>query len=322
MERFDADDAIDKATELGRAVKQKLPGKRGMTISLVCLALLFVLFAIKGKIYYDLAQNEILFIKEMGSGKVYIHKNAGWKWVRFGEPTMIKKSYTFWFSNKADQGKKNDESIKARFNDNGHGNISGSIRINSPLNDKQLLDIYSQFKTQEAIEHEIIRTTLEKAVYFAGPLMSSTESASTKRNMLLSYIEDQAQSGIYKTVSEEVKVKDTLTGADKTMTQVRLLTDEKKPNGIARHEQSLLAKFGFTSSNLSINEIVYDDEVEAQIKAQRESIMSVQTSIAAAKKAEQDTITTEEKGKATAAKRTSWVALSRNSPSRNGCLKS
>jgi len=282
-------------------VKQKLPSGRRLTTIVVGIMALMFLSSLKGRVYYDLGQNEILFVKAIGTGTVHIHKDAGWKWVRFGEPTVVKKSFTFWFSSKPDQGSKEDQSIKARFNDNGHGKISGSIRIDAPLEDKALMEIYSKYKTQEAIEHEIIRTTLEKAVYFAGPLMSSTESASTKRNMLLSYIEDQAQYGIYKTTSKDVVVKDEVTGAEKTITQVDISKDEKAPNGYGRHEESLLARFGFKSSNLSINEITYDDAVEAQIKTQRDSIMAVQVAIANAKKAEQDAITAAKNGEANAA---------------------
>lgn len=295
------DDVMGKAGELGDAMKGKLPGKRGMTILIVCLALIVLIVSLKGRVYYDLGQNEILFVKEIGTGKVHIHKAAGWKWLYFGESTVLRKSFTHYFSVKPTQGSKLDQSLKARFGDNGHGNISGSIRINTPLDDKFLIELYSQFKTQENIEREIIETTLEKAVYFAGPLMTSIESASTKRNMLLTYVEDQAQYGIYKTVSEEVKVKDPVTGIEKTATQVRLITDEKQPGGIARHEESLLAKFGFKSSNMTINDIEYDEATKAMIKAQQDSMMAAQVAVANAKKAEQDAITAEKSGQAAAA---------------------
>jgi hypothetical protein len=53
---------------------------------------------------------------------------------------------------------------------------------------------------------------------------------------------------------------------------------------------------------LAINAIVYDDEVEAQIKVQQQAYMQVQTAIANSKKAEQDAITAELQGKAAAAK--------------------
>ncbi len=55
-------------------------------------------------------------------------------------------------------------------------------------------------------------------------------------------------------------------------------------------------------SNLSINSIDYDSSVEGQIKSQQSLTMQVQTAMANAKKAEQDAITTEQQGKADAAK--------------------
>jgi membrane protein involved in colicin uptake len=57
-----------------------------------------------------------------------------------------------------------------------------------------------------------------------------------------------------------------------------------------------------TASNITINGIDYDPAVEAQIKQQQEAIMAVQQAIVNAKKAEQDTLTVEQQGKAEAAK--------------------
>lgn len=285
--------------DIAGKIKEKARGNLWAVITVIILVAGAIITPL---VVEDIEQNEILFVKAVGTGKVRIYKSAGWHPQYGGDVTRIKKSFQYWFSSKDDQGGKADGSIKARFNDNGHGQISGSIRIETPLDDERLMDLYTTYKEQSVIEHELIRTVLEKAVYMSGPLMSSTESASARRNQLFTYIEDQAQNGIYKTVSHDVKIKDAVTGQEKTATQVEPIVDPTAPNGIARHEGSPLTRFGFKSSNLSINDIEYDDDVKKQIATQQSSIMAVQVAIANAKKAEQDTLTAIENGKAAAAK--------------------
>ena len=63
-----------------------------------------------------------------------------------------------------------------------------------------------------------------------------------------------------------------------------------------------MKEFGIKVFNLSINEIKYDEAVEAQIKQQQQLTMQVQTAIATAKQAEQETLTAKQQGMANAAK--------------------
>src|SRR3989338_7000734 len=133
-----------------------------------------------------------------------------------------------------------------------------------------------------------------------GPLMSSRESFADKRNDLLRYVEDQVEGGVYQTTARDVRAKDELSGADKTVKLVEIINGS---NGQPlRQEQAQLTKFGINPRNFSIKRLPYDTQVEEQIKQQQQLTMEVQTSIAEAKKAEQRTTTTIEQGKADAAK--------------------
>jgi hypothetical protein len=217
----------------------------------------------------------------------------------FGIASHYKKSNQFWFSKKTDEGHKVDQSIKIRFNDGGHGQISGSVRWYMPTDDKAILKLHTDFGSQEAIEQQLIRQVVTKAVYMTGPLMSSKESSAEKRNDLLSFIEDQSINGVYKTKQEEIKVHDDLMNTDKTITVVKIVENKSLP---MRQEVSALKMYNINIQGLAINAIDYDDEVEKQIKVQQQAYMQVQTAIANSKKAEQDAITTELQGKAAAAK--------------------
>ena len=133
-----------------------------------------------------------------------------------------------------------------------------------------------------------------------GPLMSSQESYASRRNELLYLIEDQIQNGICLTKTTQEKTKDPITGAEKTVALVSLVTDkEGKPK---RAETSPLTEFGVKAFNLSINEVKYDEQVEGQIQQQQKATMQVQIAMANSKEAEQRALTTVKQGEADAAK--------------------
>jgi len=268
----------------------------------ILAVLVIVIVSFAGMIVEDVGGNDIVIIKAIGTGNLKFVTTPGWTLQMGGEVTHIPKSFQYWFSKKSDQGSKVDQSIQARFNDNGHGAISGSVRIDTPLDELHLRAIYTRYSTFDRLQTELIRTVFENAIYMAGPLMSSTESASSKRTLLRTYIEDQAQNGIYKTQTRDMKTKDAITGAEKTVTIVELIQDANAEYGIARQEDSPLKVMGFKVSNLSINEIIYEKAVNDQIAAQQKLIMDVQISMAQAKQAEQKALTVAKEGEAIAAK--------------------
>ncbi|MCX6739653.1 MAG: SPFH domain-containing protein [Candidatus Parcubacteria bacterium] len=269
------------------------------TIGVLAILALFVLAAASTKLFEQVAAGEIVVIQDPYDGELHFYTDPGLVYQNLGHATHYKKSFQYWFSKMDDQGNTKDQSIKIRFNDGGHATISGSVRVDLPVDKVMLRDIHTRLGSQAAIEQEVIRTVIEKSVYMSGPLMSSKESYAEKRNSLITYIEDQAASGIYRTISKEAKVTDPLTGTDKTVTQVEIATDAA--GLLLRQESSPLLRFGLKLYNLSINAIDYDGEVEKQINSQQQATMEVQTAMAEAKKAEQRAITVEKQGEANAA---------------------
>lgn len=265
------------------------------------LGILFlVLIVFSGKIVENVDNSEIVIIQSAFSGKVSIYTTPGPVMQSFGTATHYKKSNQFWFSKLKEDGKENDQSIKIRFNDGGHGSISGSVRWYMPSDEKAILKLHTDFGSHDAVEQQLVRQVVTKSVYMTGPLMSSKESSAEKRNDLLSYIEDQSINGVYRTKQEDIKVHDDLMNTDKTVTVVRIVQD--KNNLPMRQEVSSVKMYGVSLQGLALNSIDYDSEVENQIKVQQQAYMQVQTAIANSKKAEQDAITTELQGKAAAAK--------------------
>lgn len=168
-----------------------------------------------------------------------------------------------------------------------------------PIDNKTILKLHTDFGSLENIEQMLIKQVLTKSVYMTGPLMSSKESAAERRNDLLSFIEDQSINGVYKTKQVDKKIIDELE-KEKIVTIVEIIKDNK--GMFLRNEKSLVRDYGVSLQGLALNSIYYSDDVEKQIKLQQNLTMQVQTSIANAKKSIQDAITTEQKGKADAAK--------------------
>ena len=241
---------------------------------------------------------EILVVQSP-RGKMSVYSTPGYHAQWFGKTTIYTKRSQFWFD-KAHSSGKEDESMRIRFNDGAHATISGSVAWEMPLDEKSVLELHSRYGTQQAVEHQLIDTVLEKSVYMTGPLMSSAESYATKRTDLLSLIVDQAERGVYRTDTREVRQKDAFTDLDKI---VKIVEPQKGPDGkILREGESPISEFGIKLYNLSINEVRYDPQVEEQIQKQQQSVMAIQTAIAQSKTAEQNALTSEKEGQAAAAK--------------------
>lgn len=271
--------------------------------AIVKVAVFFVILIVSlvavSEMVVSVDQNDIMVVQSLG-GTLTWYTNGGYHCQCWGKVTKYHKRSQFWFSNRADQGKDKDESIIVRFNDGGHANLSGSVAWEMPLDAEHLNQLHMKYGSQEAVEQQLIRTVVEKSVYMTGPLMSSAESYAEKRNDLIQLIEDQISNGILKTQTIEMKQPDPITGEQKTVSVVKLVLNEK--NLPVRQEESPLKTFGLKTYNLSLNNVKYDDRVEAQIQQQQQAKMQVQTAIANAKKAEQDAITAQKNGEAEVAK--------------------
>lgn len=251
-------------------------------------AIIFLIIAlILGmKVYEHLDADKIMVVQKPFSGELTWYTTPGTKWQGFGKVTTYPRRAMY------------DFKIQVRFNDGGHGTMNGSIQYEMPLDTEHLTALHVRFGSYESIQKQLVETVTNKSVYMTGPLMSSKESYAEKRNDLLRYVEDQVINGVYRTTSKEARVKDSITGADKTVTMVEIAVKNGVPE---RQEEAVLTAFGIRPFNFTITSLPYDEVVEKQIIQQQGIAMDVQTEVANAKKAEQKTITVTEQGKANAA---------------------
>jgi hypothetical protein len=272
--------------------------RRILIAALTAIAFLATLICLP-QLVENLDAKNLMVIQSVG-GDLNTYTEPGWKSQAFGKVTTYQRRDQFSFSSVKDQGRPMDESISTRFNDGGHGNISGTVNWQMPLKHEQIVALHKEFGSTAAIEQQLIRPAMQKVIYNVGPTMSSTESSAEKRPEIPKYIDDQLVNGPYLTKTVQMTVKDPITGQDKQVATVQIaMNDKGQP---MRESESQITKYGIILQPVSINEIKYDQIVEDQIKQRQQSTTGVQISIANAKKAEQDAITTEQVGKASAAK--------------------
>lgn len=255
-----------------------------------------VFIACAGKLYEDVGADEIVVIQSPIEGRLDVYTTPGLKWQGFGEVTTYKKRETYQFGDWA--GKQSTGGIEVRFNDGGHGTIYGSIQYELSQAEDAIRRLHSQYRTQDAIQKNLVETVTNKSIYLVGTLMSSKESYAEKRNDLIHYVADQVQNGIYRTRQRTEWIKDPITNQDKQVITAEIVMDrDGKPE---RQEEAVLTHFGIKAFNFTIVKMPYDKVVEDQIRQQQALAMQVQTSIAQKAQAEQEAQTAEAQGRANA----------------------
>lgn len=227
-----------------------------------------------------------------GTLKAFTEPGPYGQW--FGTVTKYERRAQYEFGGNA------GPALKIRFNDGGHADISGAVSWEMPTTPDQLIRLQKDFASQEAIEQQLVIKALNNAVYFTGPLMSSTESSGERRSEMLQYIDDQARNGIYQTHTRQEVQKDPITNAEKTVAVVQIAKDSK--GSTLRNSGSAIGDYGLSLLPPSVTEIKYDAVVEKQIAERQKSITEVQIALANSKKAEQDALTIAKQGEALAAK--------------------
>lgn len=239
---------------------------------------------------------ETLVIQDV-TGGMRVIREPGPCWQGWGTVTHYHNSNQFKFSTTEDDNP-NIPGITTRFNDGGHGTMSGVIRWYIPASDLELIALHKDYRGEDAITSQLIAPALTNAIFLTGPLMSSQESNASKKNDLMAYVEDQTKFGTYRTTSKDVKAIDPITNTEKTTNVVTIVLVNGVPK---RQDMSLIKKYNIPLNGLAINKIDYDKSTEKQLQEQQTSVMMIQTAIANSKKAEQDALTTELQGKASAA---------------------
>lgn len=275
---------------------------RKTIVVITSIILLFLSpFIIMGAVE-DLDAREIMVI-QYPNGELSVFTEQGPHLQLWGKVTRYPRRDQYSFSASKDQGDGTDQSITTTFNDGGSGKVSGVMSWEMPLKEDAVIKLHKEYNSFEVIEQQLIRPMLEKVIFGTGATMSSFESNSERKSEIPQTIDDQLQNGPFLTKVVVTNVKDPTTKEETTVRAVQVATDATgKP---IRASESTIKRFGINLSPVTVNHIDYEDKVKKQIAERQASTQAVQLSMAKAVRATQEAITTEQEGRASAA-RAKW----------------
>lgn len=316
-----------------------LSGRRILTIAGGAIAALLAVW-LPFEVFESTEANEVVVLQSFFSGDLTVWRTPGLHTSGFGSIQSYPKSEEFRFlAQKDEKGHvtSTKDCIQTTFNDKGAGWVCGQVSFDMPTDDALMAEVHQKYGSVEAVKDRIIKASMVKAVTYSGPLMSSKESTGQRRGDLITYMQDQATQGIYKTTEIETEVEDLTVPPVERVDLVEVpvldpethkakldekgqpvMTKEGHPrmvpqtkklkvfapvmtNGIYEvREPSVAKELGLKIYNFTIDIIVYEDKVKEQINAQRDMEMQIQTKISEAETAKQDAITAEQSGKAKA----------------------
>ena len=252
--------------------------------------------------------NEQIVVKEsILDGSRDYWTTPGPKAQMFGRVTTYYKTNQVWFNEitKSDNGELSVEGLKnpaftITYADKGKGYLRGSVRVELPTREDKLELIQQHYASEKRLIEELIKPTIGKAILASGPLITSLESVSEKRNDLISYITDQLNNGIYSTKAVTVERINSITGEVERVQQAEIVKDTTAVDNIKRAEESPFDKYGLKVSQLSIADLDYEQATNDQISRQRSADMDIISAKAEAAKAQQQTIKITEEGRQSA----------------------
>lgn len=232
--------------------------------------------------YEDVKNEQIVVNQQLYSGKMDYWTTPGWKARWFGRTTTYYKTNQVWFNGIESDGEGNYYAIgktpafPIRYADKGSGFVLGSVRIELPLREDKLSLIQQHYGSERRLITELIEPTISKVILACGPLMTSLESVSDKRNDLISYATDQLNNGVYVTESKSVERLNDITGEMEKYQQAFIVRDTL--GNPKRQEESPFDIYGLKVSQLAISDLVYDNATMSQINRQREANLEKQLS--------------------------------------------
>lgn len=229
------------------------------------------------------------------TGDLSVRTTPGTYWQGFANITTYSQSDEYYFSKHDGDGESlSDGPIKVRFNDGGTANISGVIKFRLSNKESDQLLLHNDFKTYASVKHALVRQVVTEAVQQTANLMRAEESYSTRRSEFAALAEEQVVRGIYETVANVQKLKDT-EGNEFIDTSVNLKYVSGKP---AVRKESPLPRYNIEVLQFVIKDIDFDETIENLINKKKEAEQQKVVARANAERAKQDTITAREQGEA------------------------
>ncbi len=281
-------------------VKKNYGGNMKKRIITIIVAILIIAAAIFAGSKYLFSTNKAGFyqIKQaFVTGKMSVRSEPGMYSRLFGDITTYPVSDMYYFSKSALDGGIGEEfdPILVRFNDGGTAEISGSIRYDLPKIPESQLALHSVYRTAQTVKDDLIRQIVMESLKQSAAIIKAEESYSTRRSEFTTLAEEQIRSGLFSTISEEIKTEDA-DGNEFIERTVKVKHDENGDPVIRK--VSPFVTYNINIITFVIKDIDFDDTIDALIAKKKEAEQQKVVAEANAERAKQDAITAEEQGKA------------------------
>lgn len=119
-----------------------------LSVAVIGVIVLIVSIVLADRVAENVDAGEVVVCQDPLDGELNVYTEPGLKYQNFGDCTHYDKSTQIWFSVDPNEGGSEDGSIKIRFNDGGHADLSGSVRADFPHDVESILDIHTRYGSQ------------------------------------------------------------------------------------------------------------------------------------------------------------------------------
>lgn len=230
------------------------------------------------------------------TGGIVVHFDPGWYLKWFGNATEYPDAMTYDFdrSEAGDGALLDEKGIPVQYGDGGMGTVFGTARVNLPSDKDGMILLHKESRGPRGVAYKVVKPTIDEAADKTAGLMKSSEGYQAKRNVFAQWAREQAQKGIYETVSTTVWETDEVTGkrVSRDVAVVKLVDGKKQ------YQSSAFERYGMTIATFQMQKPDFEKKTMEQIAKKRDAENAIITAKAQAEEAKQNAITAEEKGKA------------------------
>jgi regulator of protease activity HflC (stomatin/prohibitin superfamily) len=235
------------------------------------------------------------------TGSMTVRSTPGTYLQLFGDIFTYPVSDMFYFSKHDMDGGAGPEAdaITVRFNDGSTAKVSRALKYRLSMTESDQLSLHRDFKSYQAVKNDLIRQVVAEALMQTASLMRAEDSYSSRRSEFTSLAEEQVRSGIYETVSRELKESD----ADGNEFIEREVNVKMDTTGKAVVKKiSPFKRYNIEILQFVIKDIDFDETIDKLIAKKKEAEQQKVVARANAEKAKQDAVTEREQGAARVAK--------------------
>ena len=219
-------------------------------------------------------------VKQSVSGEVTIVDKPGYYMKMFADVWDYPRSIQTFYSSHSKEGNSGDDSISVTFNDGGNAKISTMVRFDMPSDETHRLLLHRTFGNANECKTLIdsVRAHLVNCLKNSAPLMSASENQAGRKAEFNRIVEEQLRHGLYKMRIAPKVVQDLTdqTGHPVTVYATEVVTDDKGSPVI--QQTSPLDEYGIVVTQFSVTGTEYDDAIQKQFAAKKDSFLNAEQS--------------------------------------------